>query len=253
MVTELQKASMWKRISAALFDSILLGIVIVGAAFLLSLLTGYDGYSEAVSTAYEQYETAYGVTFELTQSEFEALGDEARARYEEAYQALCRDDAAMYAYNMLVNLTMLISSISIFLGFLLIEFFVPLWLGNGQTPGKKIFGIALMRSDEIRVSAPLLFIRTILGKYTLETMVPVLILVMIFFNMAGGLSVIVLGLIPLLQVVLLAVTRTNAAIHDLLAKTVVVDYASQRIFNSEQELIDYKKKLHAEQVARREY
>ena len=84
-------------------------------------------------------------------------------------------------------------------------------------------------------------------------MIPVLIIVMIFFNMAGGLSVIVLGLIPLLQIILLIATRTNSAIHDLLAKTVVVDYASQRIFDSEQELIDYKKKLRAEQAARREY
>ena len=105
---ELQKAGMWKRISAALFDLILLGIVIVGAAYLLSLVTGYDGYSQTVSDAYAQYEQAYGVTFEMTQEAFDALSGEERLRYDEAYQALCSDKDAMFAYNMLVNLTLLV-------------------------------------------------------------------------------------------------------------------------------------------------
>lgn len=253
MISDLQKASMWKRISAAMFDVILLGIVVVGAAYLLSVVTGYDGYSQTVSEAYEKYEQQYGVVFELTQEEYAALSEDALARYNEAYDALCRDDAAMYAYNMLVNLTLMISSISILCGYLLIEFAVPLFFGNGQTLGKKIFGIALMRTDEICVSAPLLFIRTVLGKYTLETMIPVLICVMIYFNMAGLTAVLVLGAIALLQIVLIAATKTNSLIHDLLAKTVVVDFASQRIFGSEQELLEYKKKLHAERAARQEY
>ena len=253
MISELQKASMWKRISAAMFDAILLVIVVVGAAYLLSVVTGYDGYSQTVSEAYEKYEQQYGVIFELTAEEYAALSEEELAHYNEAYDALCRDEAAMYAYNMLVNLTLMVSSISILLGYLVIEFAVPLLFGNGQTLGKKIFGIALMRTDEIRVTAPLLFIRTILGKYTLETMIPVLICVMIYFNMAGLTAVLVLAAIALLQIILIAATKTNSVIHDLLAKTVVVDFASQRIFGSEQELLEYKKKLHAERAARQEY
>lgn len=253
MISELQKASMWKRISAAMFDMILLCIVIVGAAYLLSVVTGYDAHSQTVSAAYERYEQQYGVTFELTQEQYDALGEEELALYNEAYQALCLDETAMYAYNMLVNLTLMISSISILVGFLLMELAVPLLLGNGQTLGKKIFGIALMRTDEIRVGAPLLFIRTVLGKYTVETMIPVLLCVMIYFNMAGLDAVLVLGAILLLQIILVIATKTNSFVHDLLAKTVAVDFASQRIFNNEQELLDYKKKLHAEHAARQEY
>ena len=253
MLLELQKAGMWKRISAALFDLILLGIAIVGAAFLLSALTGYDAYGQKVTDSYAYYEQMYGVNFELTQEQFDALSAEERTRYNEAYQALCEDSEAMYAYNMLVNLTLLISSISILAGYLITEFAVPLLLGSGQTLGKKIFGIALVRTDLIRVTGPLLFIRTILGKYTFETMVPVLICIMIYFNMAGPIAVLVLGAIPLLQIILLIATRTNSTIHDLLAKTVVVDYASQRIFEDEQALVEYKTRLHAERVARQEY
>lgn len=253
MIVELQKASMWKRISAALFDMILLGIVIVGAAYLLSAVTGYDAHSQAVSQAYAHYEQQYGVTFELTQEQFQALSEEELSLYEEAYEALCDDDAAMYAYNMMVNLTLVISSISILIGYLLMEFAIPLLLGSGRTLGKKIFGIALMRTDAIRVNAPLMFIRTILGKYTIETMVPVLIIIMIFFNMAGSAAVLSLGAILLLEIILVIATRTNSLIHDLLAKTVVVDYASQRIFNSEEDLLEYKTRLHAERAARQKY
>lgn len=42
MHMELQRANMWKRISAWLFDAILLGMLSVGCAFLLSVILGYD-------------------------------------------------------------------------------------------------------------------------------------------------------------------------------------------------------------------
>ena len=253
MISDLQKASIWKRISAAMFDGILAVVLAVGIAYLLAVVTGYDGYNKTMNAAFSGYEQQYGVTFEMTEEQYAAMTEDERMRYNEAYDALCRDHEAMYAYNMMVNLTLLISTLGILAAFLVMEFAVPLWLGNGQTFGKKIFGICLMRTDGIKINGPLLFIRTILGKYTIETMIPVLITVMIFFNMIGIAGPLVLGLILLLQIVLLAVTHTNAAIHDLLAKTVVVDYMSQRIFENEEERIEFSKKLHAERAARSEY
>ena len=41
--------------------------------------------------------------------------------------------------------------------------------------------------------------------------------------------------------------------NDILANTIAVDYASQRIFDSTEDLIEYKKKIHAEEAAKREY
>ena len=236
-----------------MFDAILVSILAVGVAYLLAVVTGYDGYNQTMNDAFSGYEQQYGVTFEMSEEQYAAMTDAERDRYNEAYDALCRDDEAMYAYNMMVNLTLLISTFGILAAFLTAEFAVPLWLGNGQTLGKKIFGICLMRTDGIKISAPLLFIRTVLGKYTVETMIPVLIIVMIFFNMIGIVGPLVLALILILEIVLLAVTRTNSAIHDILAKTVVVDYLSQRIFENEEELIEFKKELHAERAARTEY
>ena len=51
-----------------------------------------------------------------------------------------------------------------------------------------------------------------------------------------------LGLaLGLTQVILLAVTRNNSQIHDLLAGTVVVDVSSQMIFRDTEEMIAYTK------------
>ncbi len=253
MIYDLQKAGMWKRVSAALFDLILMGIAVVGFALLFSSIVGFDRHNTALNESYAAYEKEYGIVFDITQEAYNRMSEAEVAQYNSAYAALIADQDAMYSYNMVVNLTLVISTISILAAYLVMEFAVPLKLGNGQTLGKKIFGVAVMRTDGIRVTPPLLFIRTILGKFTIETMIPVLIVVMIFFNMIGIVGILILGLILLLQIILIAVTHTNSCIHDVLAKTVTVDFASQMIFENEEALLEYKKKVHAEKAARQVY
>ena len=63
MSNELQRAGMWKRIAAWMFDGILLSVIVVGIGVLLSWVLGYDGYSAAVDAGYARYEAEYGVTF----------------------------------------------------------------------------------------------------------------------------------------------------------------------------------------------
>ena len=253
MIFDLQKASMWKRVSAFLFDFILLAIAAAGFAFLLSAVFGYDKHNTVLEDAYAKYESEYGVVFDISQEEYMQLSSEKQAAWNEAYQALIKDNEAMYSYNMVINLALAISSLAILFAYLALEFFIPIKFANGQTLGKKIFGVAVMRTDGVRVTAPLLFIRTILGKFTIETMIPVLICIMIFFNTIGIVGMLILGLILLLQIILIISTHTNSCIHDVLAKTVVVDMASQLIFDTEEELIAYKNKVHAEKVARQTY
>ena len=253
MIFDLQKASMWKRVSAFLFDFILLVIAVAGFAFLLSAVFGYDKHNTALDAAYAIYEAEYGVVFDISQEEFMQKSEAEQQVWNSAYQALIKDQEAMYSYNMVINLTLVISSLAILLAYLLLEFFVPVKFGNGQTLGKKIFGVAVMRTDGVKITAPLLFIRTILGKFTIETMIPVLICIMIFFNTIGIVGILILGLILLVQIILLITTHTNSCIHDVLAKTVAVDMQSQLIFDTEEELIAYKNKVHAEKVARQTY
>ena len=253
MIYDLQKASTWKRISAFLFDFIILVMAVAGFAFLLSAVFGYDKHNTALNDAYAKYEAEYGVVFDISQEEFIQKTEAEQQAWNNAYQALIQDKDAMYSYNMVINLTLVISTLAILFGYLVLEFFIPIKFGNGQTLGKKIFGIAVMRTDGVKVTAPLLFIRTILGKFTIETMIPVLICVMIFFNMIGIVGMLILGLILLVQIILMITTHTNSCIHDVLAKTVAVDMLSQLIFENEEELIAYKNKVHAEKVARQNY
>ena len=91
-------------------------------------------------------------------------------------------------------------------------------------------------------SGVVLFIRTILGKYTFETMIPLIILTMIFWGSIGIVGPIILAVLLVVQLAVLAAVNTRPLIHDLLAGTVVVDFASQMIFETSEEMLAYKKK-----------
>ncbi len=244
---------MWKRISAWLFDAILLGILVVGFAWLLSAVTGYDRYTATLEAAYARVEAEYGINMAIGYDEYAALDEAGIAAYEAAYAALSGDDAAMQAYRMQVSLTLLITSLAILFGYLALELVVPRLLGNGQTLGKKIFGIALMRVDGVRLTTFQLFVRTVLGKYTIETMIPVFICIMLYFGSIGTVGIAVLGGILLLEIALLIATQNNSLLHDLLAATVAVDMQSQMIFDSPEALLAYKQRMHAEASARAPY
>ena len=254
---EIQRASVSKRISAFLFDSILTGIAIVAIAFLLATILDYDSYNENLQKAYEVYEKQYGISSEMTLEEYEALTEEQRQAYDEAIEAanaaLNEDQDAVHSFNMVINLTLLIATVSIFAGIALVEFVVPMLFGNGQTLGKKIFGIALMRRDGVKVNGMLMFTRAILGKFTIEIMLPVYLLIMLFFNIMGLEALLVIASTGLIQLILLGVTRNKTLIHDLLAVTVAVDMASQMIFETTDDLIEYQKKVAAEKATRQPY
>lgn len=250
---ELQKGGMWKRIAAWMFDFILLSVLVVGFAYLIAIAFGYDGYSNTLNEAYARYETEYGVVFDITQEAYETMNEAQRQNYDAAYAALIADQDAMFAYNMMMNLTLVITTGGLLLGMMLWEFVIPIWLGNGQTLGKKIFGLCLVRNDGVKINTMQLFVRTLLGKFTIETMIPVYMLLMLFWGTIDFTGTAVILALLLGQVLCVGMTRTNAAIHDLLAGTVVVDMSSQTIFRSTEDLIAYQKRVAAERAARQTY
>ena len=253
MIYDLQKAGLWKRIAAWMFDGILTGILAVGFGVLLSMLLGYDGHSQALDDAYARYETEYGIIFDISAEEYAAMSPAETVQYNVAYEALIHDETAMYAYNMVINLSMVITSIGILLAVLLWEFLIPLWIGNGQTLGKKIFSLCLVRNDGVKLNTMQLFARTVLGKYAVETMIPVFIGMMLFWGTAGLGGTLLLGALALAQLLCVGISRNNTAIHDKLAGTVVIDLPSQKIFDSPEALIEYTKRIHAERVQRESY
>ena len=122
MTVDIQKASFWKRISAFMLDAIVMVILAVGCGAALSGALRFSEYNEKVQAAYTQYEEDYGISFELTQEEYETMLPEERARFDEAYDALIADQEAMYAYNMTIYLSMLITTMGILIAVILLEF-----------------------------------------------------------------------------------------------------------------------------------
>ena len=250
---DIQKAGMWKRVAAWMLDAILLSVLAVGFAYLLSNILGYDVYGNTLDAAYARYESQYGIVFDITQEAYQAMDAAARQNYDAAYAALIADQEAMYAYNMMMNLTLIVTTGGILLGIMLWEFMIPSWLGNGQTLGKKAFGLGLIREDGVRLNNLQLFTRALLGKFTIDTMIPVYILLMLFWGTIDLTGTLILAALLLGQAVCVGMTPNNSAIHDLLAGTVVVDLSSQTIFRSTEDLIEFQKRAAAERAARQIY
>lgn len=250
MNVDLQKAGLWKRIAAAILDFILLSIVAVGACWALSAALDYDAHmqhAESIKTAYEQ---EYGIPTDVDYSE---MTPEQQAAIDKANEALAKDPEAIKVITTTQNLMLIIPTFGILLAILLLEFAVPLLFKNGATVGKFVFGLGLVRSDCVRVNPLQLFTRALLGKYTIETMIPVYLVIMIFNGSLGIMGMAVIAGILLLQVILYFATRTHSLIHDLMAGTVVVDIASQRIFANDEDRIKYFKRMAAEQAERQAY
>ncbi len=250
---ELQKASVWKRISAFLFDFIMISILCGLFAMLLSTVLNFDSHLQEMDAIQERYETEFGIQFDISQEDYDKLSDAEKHKYTEANDAYTKDEHVKATYTMLVSLTLLIASLSIFVAFLCLEVLVPVFLGNGQTLGKKIFAISLMRVDGVKVSTFQVIVRGLLGKYTVETMIPVIMLLAMFYGILGMTGGLVMILILVLEAFLVFSTRTNSMIHDTFAQTVVVDHASQRMFDTHEELLAYKARLHAEAAQQRPY
>ena len=253
MAMELQKASFWKRISAWLFDNILLVTLTVLFALMLSALLGFDRQSEALEQAYTDYETRYGITFDISEEDYLALSEQEKKNYDDAYEALIKDEEVMYVYGMVMNLSLIITSVSILLAVAALEFAVPLLCKNGQTLGKKIFGIALIRNDGVRMNMMQLVTRVLLGRYTVGIMIPVLVFLMLIFNITGLFGTLLVMGLWLAQLLCLLCTQNKTGIADLMAGTVPVDMNSQKIFDSTEELIEHTKRIHAERAARQDY
>lgn len=255
MIYDLQKADIWKRASAGLLDFIIVAMASVGCVFLLSLIVGFNGYSERYEARQAVFEEQYGVSFdEVSNADaYNALSEAEKELIDKAFGEFAADEEANYLFNMLFQLTILTVTFGILIAYLIFEFIIPLLFKNGQTIGKKVFGIAVMRLDNVKIDGRLLLVRSILGKYTIETMVPIMLLLMTAFGVVGILGIGVILLVFLTNLIMIAATRTNSLIHDMLANTVTVDMASQMIFDSHEDLLAYKQKVHAEAAERAVY
>lgn len=257
MTVDMQKAGLWKRIAAAILDLILLAILAVGCAWGLTVMLDYDGHAETAATIKAEYEERFHIPPNVTTSVYQQMDEAEKKAYDEAVaeanKALAEDAEAVRILNLLQSLQLIITTFGILIAVLLLEFIVPLILKNGATVGKKVFGLGLVRTDCVRVNNLQLFTRTLIGKFTIEIMIPAYLVIMILNGSLGSMGLLVIGAILLLQVILYFATKQNQLLHDIMAGTAVVDVTSQRIFASDEDRVEFLKRMAAEQAEQQEY
>lgn len=276
---ELRKIGIVKRASAWLLDAILLAVLTTGFMYCISLIVGYRAAEQLANDYFAEWEDFrkeyipgvaeyYGFSYTGTEDDYTILKDgreatlddvtkqliaskgedEATADAYAAYEALPSPELVNHQYEYVYNLLFMMVSSGLVLAYLVLEFIIPIILKNGQTVGKKVFGIGLVRSDCVKITTLSLFARTLLGKFAIETMFPVLLVFLFFFGGLGLLAIILFAAIVLLNAVLFFATKNRTPIHDLLAGTVAVDIKLQMIFESEEELAEKKAQIQKEAV-----
>lgn len=253
MIYDIQKASLLKRISAFILDFILLTILATGISYLSSVILKVDYHQDKLQEYYDYYEKTYNVKFGLSEEEYNQLTPEEKAHYAEVEEILSKDNDVIKEYNLVINLTLVVLFIGVLFGVLVVEFIIPLILKNGQTVGKKIFAICVINNNSVKVNNVQLFVRAFIGKFVVELMIPIYLIIMSMYGIIGIIGVIVLCGLLLLQIILMISSKNKTLIHDIFAFTVVADKQSQMIFESESELIKYKEKIHKESISTKTY
>ena len=273
---ELKKIGFVKRASALLLDTILLAVLTTGFMFVISLICNFSGEAEKArhySNQWDEFRQEYipevaehyGFIYEESEdgtSYTIKKYNEKTEKYEKAstnevMQALSNDKSrtermeeildvykklpplykqSEYVYSLLFTMV----SVGVLLSYLILEFILPIIFKNGQTVGKKVFSICLVRPNCVKITNVSLFARTVIGKYAIETMFPILLVFLFLFGGIGILAIILFAAITLLNVIIFIATKNKTPIHDMLASTVAVDKSLQMIFESEEELAEKK-------------
>lgn len=223
MLYNLQPARMWKRLSAALLDGALLILLTLVGMLIFSSVFQYDAHSAKLGEIYNSYAEQYNVDFDRAVNDYESMTEEEIAQVDEAYAALSSDEAVLTEYSEMLRLTLLCVTLGILLSYALLEFVLPLALGNGQTLGKKLVGIGLKNADGTKLTTYNLVMRVFLGKFSIETLIPVLLLLMMGFSAIGYVGLGIIAALLICDIVLMFSSGTKSPIHDRVGQTVCVD------------------------------
>ncbi len=233
MKNDLQRATVSKRVFAFLLDFILASILIAGLYVLLAAVLRPNEYQKRYTEILSSYEERYGVSFDTSQEAFDAMSEEEKENYRNAVDAMNADSEANRAITTAYRRTLIIFVTGILTSLLILEFVVPLFLGDGRTLGKRLFGVGVMRRTGIRVNATTLFVRSVIGKGVLEIIFPILILILSVSGITGFFGILLLAVLMIVQIAVYMRSGEGILLHDLLSNTVTVDWASQRIFADE--------------------
>lgn len=253
MMEGLQKASLSKRLFATILDVIIIAILTTGFAYLTSLIVKIDDHQQKVTEYMAYYEETYDVKFNLKQEDFDKMSEEELQHYQEVEEIINHDLGFSKELNLIIYLTLIIILVGFLFGVMIPEFVIPLFLKNGQTIGKKIFSLVVIKNNSVKASTLQLFVRAFFGKFIIVFIVPAYIITLVMNGVLGWVWLLFLGALTLLQLILLVVTQNHTFIHDVFAYTVIADKQTQMIFESEEALLEYKKEKHKNEVSRKTY
>lgn len=249
----LQKPSFWKRIASFILDAIIVSILVTGFSFIATVVLDYDSLIEKRDEYYEIYEKEFGIEFDISSSDASKLTDEEKQIYQEAYDKFNSNPDALKVYNQIIKLSLIIPLVAFFLSYLIADFIIPLILKNGQTIGKKVFGVCIVKKNGVKVEPVALFVRTVIGKFAIETVIPLSQVILFIFSNAQILNLILVGVLVFVELGMLIFTKDNSLLHDALAYTSSADMSTQIIFNSEDERLNTLKEVEKEKVRRSVY
>lgn len=246
---DLQRAENSKRIFAFLTDLILMSILTAGIFLLMSWILNIDSYSDKYEEIKAAYESEYDVRFGLTQEEYDKLTEKEKDNYRNAVSAMNGDEQA----NAAIRKSYLLS-FAVFLGgtvisFIVFGFAVPLIMKEGRTVGKRLFGLGVIRSGYTHVSPFIVFARNVIGTGVFEIILPVMIVLSSLMGVTGVFGIIILAVFAVAEFIVFFRSSGHKLLHDVLADTVVVDWASQRVFDTPEErdrFIEESKRLQNE-------
>lgn len=229
-----KNAKISKRIAAWVVDIILIVILWTGISLFTSMVYKYDTYMTTVTEKYVEYNLA---TYDEEKKEYVFVDIEKDQNAQENYALLIKDQEFVEAYHKVNNGQIIILSTGLFGSLLVFEFIIPLFLKHGRTIGMRFFGIGYVTDEDIDVGFKQVFVRFIFGKFIISGFVPLTgYLLFAMGSGFGGMGLILLVGIPVLNVILSCVTPEKRGIHDYVARVKPIDNDCQIYVKTKEEL-----------------
>ena len=221
------------RFAAFIIDAILLVILLTGCLYIFSMIFQYDAH---LATLESEYIKEGYLILNVEKNIYEYLAETA-PNYNAVLESVKNNQVILQEQQYLATYTTNVPALSIAIVLLILEFIVPLFLKNGQTVGMKVFKIALISNNNIRISSLQLFARCLIGKIAILGVIPMFAISYILINPTGGLlGTIILIIIAIIQITTIVKSKNHAGIQDIIAQVYPVNFAETVIYRNKEEL-----------------
>lgn len=216
------KAGFGKRFIAFFFDFTLFAILFyVCFTFMAEPVANNLSSIQAIRQEYLELGIAYGVADPTTTFFNQIVSSDS-----EAFLLFESDPRVVQLENIISTVTLVEYCVSGVIPTFLLYIVVPLIFKDGQTPGKKFVSLEISRTDDTELHWPALVLRA-LSLYLVEFC----------------LSIFLFGIPVILSVMIAVFSERRQALHDVIARTYVVEGQGALIFRNAQEKDEYLEKI----------